>query len=385
MEDNIFLQHALKQSFNNPIINAVSGLSMDNNLQHSTGYLFKDIKHPNLTAFLLPYEQIKKISHFVESDIRHSINIHEICAQYRHDINENIVIPENYPEVEEIHRKFEMLTVNRQNAQKKRLSATIIPADFMTEMQNIRPQYHMIMQNVEHILQNNPLAFDATLMNEFALNYKQVMQYFRPIRPSFWLNKKRFIYYINEAAQILKSSYPLPIDFYETHTFVGDTGGFGSIAAKICRDKLQFLITILQKLSHEKQWLNLAQFLLADESKYTEELKLYKQQQNIKDIVKITALRKNAQKFFENYAFLVYLNGVRFAFENKYIGEYSATLHPPLPTVSPKDEIIKIHQIIADSRKIVSNGKISQIYIQALKKYKNSQEIIQALLLKDII
>ena len=81
------------------------------------------------------------------------------------------------------------------------------------------------------------------------------------------------------------------------------------------------------------------------------------------------------QDLFNKYVFLTYLNGVRFSFENKFLNEYPQKRHPPLPTVSPQDEIKKISKIVEESRKIsAESGKLNRIYVQALKDYEDSRQ-----------
>ncbi len=376
MDDKAFLKYALEQSFYHPLVNSAEGLSVQTE-QMDTGFVLKDISHRELTDYILPHSQIKKYLKSVEYDTRHAFGLYAEYDLYKHDVRENIIIPEDFAPVATARRQLDLLTVNRQSAQKKRVCARIIPVWFAPKLKEIHLQYRQTMQNIEIVLSQNPDAVNLSILNDFVSGYKQMMRLCHFNHLGLWLNKKYFKYYLNEAAQILKSGYPLPEDFMESHKFVAENSLCMGKAARICKAKLGTLAALLQQLKNETPLLTLVQTLLADSQKFTVDLNTYRNNKKIADISKIGTLRHNAQYLFESYALLCYLNGVRFAFENKYLNECPEPRQPALPTVAPAEEIKKVERIVFESHKIdASNSKICRIYTSAVQNYAQIQQII---------
>ena len=375
MEDKAFLRYALEQSFTRPIIDSAEGLSMLSTENH--GYIFHDIRNRNVLDYVLTETQIRKYFKQIDSDTRRVLGLYAEYDLYKHDVRENIVIPEDYAEVALARKQYHLLSVNRQSAQKKRICARIIPAAFTDKMRELHPQYRLTMQNIEMFLNTHQEAVNLSLINDFAVTYRQIMRRFKPTYPLFWLNKKRMNYYLNEAAQILKANCPLPEDFDETHRFIGENSRLFKKSALMCQANCRQLVAMVQKMAQEPTLLNMVQTLLADRKKYAETFNTYRKERQIPDVSKISTLRHSAQKLFECYAFLNYLNGVKFAFENKYLDECPVSRQPALPTVSPQEELKKVVQIVIESKKLSTNGsKIAQIYTQAFKDYTDALQII---------
>ena len=140
-----------------------------------------------------------------------------------------------------------------------------------------------------------------------------------------------------------------------------------------CKNNLKQLLFLLQKMSHEPQLLSLAQSLLANPKTYAEMLAKYRSEHKTDNTSAVSAVLHNMQNAFDKHAFLLYLHGVRFAFENKYLKETPIKNNPPLPTVSPQNEIHKITRIVEESHKTAPvSGKVTQLYTQALKDYKEA-------------
>lgn len=380
MDDKAFLRYALEQSFYRPIVNSAEGLNVQTAYCSELGCIFRDLRHTNLTEYVLPLTQIKKCIKCTDFDARHSFGLLAEYDLYKHDVRENIIIPEDFPPVAQARLQFDLLTVNRQSAQKKRICARIIPASFNDKLREIRVQYRQTMQNAELFLCKNPDAVNLSVINDFAAGYKQMMRLCRPNHPAFWLNKKRFNYYLNEAAQILKSGYPLPEDFIETRKFIAEQSSVMRKATRICKEKFDTLLSLLQQIKNEPQLLTLAQTLLADAQKYSTDLTAYRDTKKITNTAQISAVRHSAQKLFENYALLNYLDGARFAFENKYLNECPEPRQPALPTVSPAEELKKTGRIVEESKKLDSTqSKIHPIYVSAIQNYIQTQTALQKL------
>lgn len=375
MDDKAFLQYALKQSFTQPIVNSADGVLWDKDASSSDEYLFFDTCRTDLLPFVLPSEQLKKYNGAIAHDIRGNSNLYREYDMYKHDLNENITIPENVPEIAAARQQLDMVTVNRQSAQKKKIIATLIPVKFITKLKAIRQDYKGSRLKIQNILDSNPDAVNLSILDDFCRLYLQTTAMFKWYHPFWCLHKKNLNYYLNEAAQIMKSHHPLPDDFCATRTFKGEKSLLRRKSATVCTLKLRQMVILLQKIANKPKLLTLAQILLTGYPQYNHELTKYRQDKQIDNTAAISSLRHTEQLLFEKFAFISYLDGVRFAFEHKYLNESPQPRHPALPTVSPLNELKMVAQIVSESRNIVTEGKIAQIYNQALTEYDKIRQI----------
>ncbi len=380
MNDKAFLRYALEQSFLRPQNNATECISLQYNPEKSNCYTLIDKRHTEIVPYLLPYSVVKKCVKSVVHDIGRNERLFAEYERYKHDLAENIIIPDNVPEIGRARKVLDLVTVNRQSAQKKKIAATLIPAKFALKMKEIHRTYGEVWQQAESELQKNPEAVDLSLIKDFAQTYAAAMRRFGLAHPLYRLNKKRMRYYLNEAAQILKSRHPLADDFCVTHCFY-EMKLFGNKVSKTCADMLCDMVAQLQRMSHQPQLLTLVQILLADNHKFSKALQDYVVEHKVADSVRVDAIRHGVRKLFKKYALLCYLDSARFAFENKFLNECPEPRHPPLPTVSPTDELKMVSQIVEESYKIsIADGKICKIYDEALATYEHDLTTLQKVL-----
>lgn len=380
MNDKAFLRYALEQSFLRPQNNAAECVDLQYNIKNSSSYTLIDKRHAEIVPYLLPGAAVKKCVKSVMHDISRNTRLFEEYERYKHDLAENIIIPENVPEIGRARKVLDLVTVNRQSAQKKKIAATLIPATFALKMKEIHRVYGEIWLQSEAELKKNPEAVDLSLIKDFAQTYGAAMRRFGLAHPLYRLNKKRMKYYLNEAAQILKSHHPLADDFCVTHCFY-EMKLFGNKVSKTCADMLCNMVAQLQRMAHQPQLLTLAQILLADNRKFAKALQDYAAEHKVADSVRVDTMRHDVQKLFKKYALLCYLDSARFAFENKFLNECPEPRHPPLPTVSPTDELRMVSQIVEESHKIsIADGKIRKIYDDALAAYEHDLAALQKVL-----
>ena len=380
MNDKTFLRYALEQSFRRPQNNAADFVALHYEEHNPDGYTFTDKMHTQIVPCYLPCRALHKYIDSVAGDIKRNLRLFEEYNRYKHDLVENIIIPEKLPEVIRARQILDLVTVNRQSAQKKKIAATLIPASFAAKMKEIHRQYREILFKSDEELQKNQTAVDLSVISDFAEAYAATMRKFGICHPLYRRHKKPMQYYLNEAAQILKSHHPLAEDFCRTHEF-NSPKYFGKKAANDCTEALCRLVEYIKHLAHQPQLLTAVQALLADHKKYAEAIEKFKQSHNIEGAERIAAIRHDIQKLFEKYALLCYLDGARFAFENKFLNECPEPRHPPLPTVAPEEELKKVSKIVAESLQIdASAGKIGQLYQSALNEYEHEINKLQQLL-----
>lgn len=385
MQDDDFLRQALKQAFAHPLTDLISPLCMRDYAPLTACLHFCDNRCTTLLPFTLPCADIKLYSQISESAVHklHNPSLYREYETYKHDISENIVVPTDFPNSQKIIKKLMLSRLSRQAAQKKKVSATIFPAEFINNFPSLDEKYCQSINLGQEILRQNPSSYHISLINDFAALYKKTIGGFIISNPILWLNKKRFRYYLNEAAQLLKSHQDLSADFYASHSFIGENNRFTRKKVLQVKNKFSALLFLLPKMTNEPQLLSLVQILLADKKKYQKMLHEYSQNHNCDNLSQITALHHNMQDLFNKYAFLTYLDGVRFAFENKYLEECPQQRHQALPTVSPQDEVQKIIQIVEESKKTTSvSGRTKQIYLRALKNFDTSLKNLNTLLEK---
>ena len=289
------------------------------------------------------------------------------------------MIPNNFAPVLQAKETLDLVEVSRQAAQKKKVVATVFPAEMSIKYKEINNSYAADIRQAEEILLNNPEAYNLSLISDFAQIYKKTIASFNISNLILWINKKRFRFYLNEAAQLLKSNQIITVDFYNDHPFYGEKYEVARYKVMQCKNSLKQLLFLLQKMGHDYTLLTMAQAVIADNKNFAQMLAEYKIHNKCENAAAVAALRHNMQDLFNRYAFLMYLNGVRYAFENKYLNEYPQQRHPPLPTVSPQDEIKKVAKISEESRKIIAeSGKLKQICLQALKDYEESRRKLVA-------
>lgn len=380
MNDKAFLRYALEQSFLRPQNNAAECVDLQYNTKNSNSYMLVDKRHTEIVPYLLPSVSVKKCVKSAAHDISRNARLFAEYERYKHDLAENIIIPENVPEIGRARKVLDLVTVNRQSAQKKKIAATLIPAAFAPKMKEIHRVYGEIWLQSEAELQKNPEAVDLSLIKDFAQTYGTAMRRFGLAHPLYRLNKKRMRYYLNEAAQILKSHHPLADDFCATHCFY-EMKLFGNKVSATCADMLCNMVAQLQRMAHQPQLLTLAQILLADNRKFAKALQDYAAEHKVVDSARVDTIRHSVRKLFKKYALLCYLDSARFAFENKFLNECPEPRHPPLPTVSPTDELRMVSQIVEESYKInIVDGKICKIYNDALAAYEHDLTALQKVL-----
>lgn len=385
MQDTDFLLQALKQAFLHPIVHSVNGVSFIDYTGITDCLRFCDDRHGMLLPSPLPLKNIKKYAQSAARAVnrRHNPRLYAEYDAYKHDLIENVVMPNDFPQLLQAKKLLDMVEVNRQSAQKKKVVATLFPSEFLAKYKLSGEEYTAAVRQAEQVLLNNQNAYDVALISDFAAAYKKIIGVFNISDFMLWVNKKRFRYYLNEAAQLLKSKQVLSVDFYEDHPFHGENYEIARHKIMQCKNNLKQLLFLLQKMAHNPRLLSMAQDVIAHRKNFAQTLSEYRAEHKCDNFSAISALRHNMQDLFNKYAFMIYLDGVRFAFENKYLNECPIQRYPSLLTVSPQDEIKKIAKIVDESRKIdAESGKIKQIYMQALKDYTDSYQRFTASLKK---
>lgn len=380
MNDKAFLQYAMEQSFIFPQVGTAEIAVLSRSLEKNAGYTFTDNRHPHIMPYSLPVAMTRKYTKSALYDIRHNARLYTEYNLLKHDLSENIIMPAEFAELSKAKQVLDLDNVSRQAAQRKKITATIFPSAFIDQYKNIRAEYMADTQKAAEVYQKNPIAVNIALLNDFADMFQKFMKKTHLPHLALKLNKKRLLYYLNEAAQLLKTHQILSWDFCETHNFYGEDKKFFRKEVRYCRDTFEKLIKLMCQLPDEPQLFAVIQELLISPQKFHNALKIYREKHECKNADKIAELRHKEQKLFRYFAILQYLNGARAAFENKFLDECPQKRPLALPTVSPEEELKKISKIVAEGRAINAAGKLCAMYMTALKNYGDvHQEFLQAL------
>lgn len=375
MQDDKFLHQALEHSFLHPHITETDALLLTDNTANTD---FWRLSCPHCSA-LSPFYMHKSQRQAYISSLPRALNkrqnprLYQELETFKHDLTENIIIPADYPKLTAISDSLDMPRVNRCAAQKKKVAATLFPADFTKQIRELRPRFTQTIKAASKLISEHPLAHDYGLVCNFSESYKK---YNWKISSNLFLrlNRRRFRRYLNEAAQLLKSGQPVNDDFITTHTFIGEPFAFCQYRLKQIRGYLWQLLDLLKQLSHEPKLLYIAQELLVSEHRFSAQLKPYHQNNAVPQLGNIGRFMNELQNYYNAYAKLVYLNSVRQTFEQQ-LDSYPQPLPPALPTVSPQDELKKIAKIVEESRQIPANsGKLKKLCEQALNEYNSTEK-----------
>ena len=142
MEDRQFLEQALMQSFLHPVVRPHCGLYFLNNAAISDQYIIASADAHYFPPLFLPLKYFKRQQPHITRTIKQSS---DTMAQYeilKHDVRENIIIPENGNNLNQLKEQFDLPIINRESAQRKKVSATIFPTYFSAEYKKIVKNHH---------------------------------------------------------------------------------------------------------------------------------------------------------------------------------------------------------------------------------------------------
>lgn len=370
MNDKAFLRYALEQSFIFPQQDVAESVVLSRGVGKSAGYTFIDNRHPHIVPYYLPFAMTRKYAKSAVHDMKRCPRLYTEYEMFKHDLSENIIMPTDFAEMRKAEQVLDLNNVSRQAAQRKKITATIFPSAFTEQYRNIRAEYAEDMRQAATVYEKNPIAVNIALLNDFADVFQKFMKRARWPHLGLKRNRKQMLYYLNEAAQLLKTHQILAQDFCATHEFYGEDKKLFRKEARRCREIFENLIKLMRQLPDESQLFVVIQELLISPQKFHNALKAYREEHKCENAGKIADLRRKEQKLFRYFAMLQYLNGVRAAFENRFLDECPQKRPPALPTVSPEEELKKISKIVAESKAIqITSGKLAAMYMSALKNY----------------
>lgn len=374
MNDKSFIKSAVRQSFNQPLITGKE-IKISRSGAHS-GFVFQSGEGYKLPPTYFSWTDFQKIVRTAERCIMRSPKFFDEYQIFKHLLSENINVPTDNEAARKLQKELKLSALSRSAAQKKKVLSTIISGDFSYNLSHLTPVYKQTVQQLALMEKKYTAATECCQLNEFAVAYRQSLQQFHFSNLMFWFNKKRFLSYLCEAIQILRFQPKLPDDYLETRRFFGETIIPAANLISHCRNRLQYLLAILETMAQKDDLLQNTQALMADPRKYRRLIQQYRNHRAPENFKEINELRQNAKKLFRQYALLTYLDGVRSALEYK-LDETPEPRQPALPTVAPDEEIKKIRKLVIESVKTQNTGRLSKIYDDALEQFSKTLQSIR--------
>lgn len=342
MNDIGLLQNAVEQAFRRPILKNFNNIDFQYYADAAANCVFiAGSKY--LAPFILPRKQIDKFIKNATRDLHRSTTILSEYQNFRHDYKENIIIPDDIPEIAQLKTALGLTGINRQIVRKKRICAELTPPDFSKDLIKFEPDYHHLLAKVYQFQKNNRDTLEYTVLQDFIKAHRYFMRHLHSF--SLWspLNRHRLQQYTIEVLQRLIMKQDLPSEYYLSKRFFGRRRN----AQKFTNALLTLQLKIAA-LADNPELLRLAHIFIRDGKQYTRELAAYKKAHTIAFLPEIQTLNSAAQHLFNNFAALCYLDGVKTSLEETYLDNCALKQGEALPTVSPEHEIRKVRQLLSE-------------------------------------
>lgn len=382
MNNQSFLRQALEQSFQKPIMTDYNNIDFIFCHDSSGCFIMGDKSECQFAPCLISGFDVKSYINTAVYDVKHSSALNHEFELFKHYFEENIIIEENTPTMQSLRLWLDLTSVSRQAAQKKRVIATLMPPRFKETISNMEKGYREALKKIRLCEQENLDAVEIALISDFTASYRKACRSFRWGDMLFWTNKSRMRRYLAEAYEIIKEEGTLPAHFELSHTFSGNGHKYFGRYADSYRSDMLSLANKIQKMTHNNSLMELAALFIKTPKLYPAAFQTFCNQRRAPNLHDIVAIKQAAQVMFNEFTKLCYLEGVRKAFEINYLDECPSPQNPPLPSVSPNEEIGKIRNIVEESRLIdYQKTQTGRFYHQALQNYRQAREKIDKILI----
>ena len=382
MNGQTFLQKALEQSFQKPLMTDYNNIDFVFCRDSSGSFIMGDKSECHFAPCLISSSEVKDYINTSWYDIRHSSELNHEYEKFRHYFEENIIIPEDNHSIQSLRLWLDLTSVSRQAAQKKRVIAALMPPRFKETIAEMEKGYRDALKKIKICEQENLDAVEIAQITDFTDTFRKAIFSFHWQDIFFFANKKRLHQALIDALDIIAEGNSILPKFELQHPFMGANCKLSKSYANHYRSNMLTLIDKLKNFSNNQSLLDLARLYLTSPRQYKTTFKDFCNQRHAPNLDDILAIKKAAQVMFDEFTKLCYLEGVRKAFEVKFLDTCPATQNPQLPSVSPNEEIGKIRNIVESCRQIdYQKTKTGRFYRDALQKYKDAREQIDKILI----
>lgn len=363
MNDIQFLQYALEQSFYHPSFKNFNQIDFQFSFDAAGNGIFVPSNN-NLSLYVLPASKIKKMVKAARADAKQK-DVIQAYLTFKHDFAENVVIPNDIAEINQLCSLLSIPLTDRQTAQKQRLTGMLMPQDYASQVEAGGKQYRQCLAKLRKYQKERTMAWSIALVKEFSVYYKRVMRNYMGWSLWGWKNKRLLKKYLMEAIDLVLAGERLPSDFAEQKSFMGRKTRDAYFRA------LQQFVLKMTAMSDNEALLILLKNFLSDYKTYAKEFKVFRQMQSTENVADVLAFKQAAQKVFNGFAEMCYLDAVKTAFVETYIEKIPVERHPELPTVAPEREFRKVQKILKANEKIdCRKTKTGQLFAQEMTNYQ---------------
>lgn len=382
MNGQTFLQKALEQSFQKPMMTDYNNIDFVFCRDSSGNFIMGDKSECHFAPCLISASQIKEYINNSWHDVRHSSALNREYETFRHYFEENIIIPEKSPTIQSMRLWLDLTSVSRQAAQKKRVIAALMPPQFKETLSDMEKGYRSALKKVRICEEENLDAVEIAQINDFTGTYSKTLKSLHWQDICFFKNKFRLRRAVLNALEIIQQNENVMPEFELLHPFLGAKKKWSKAYANRYRSDMLLLIDKLKNLSHNRSLLELAQIYLRNRRQYKQAFRDFCNQRRAPNLDDIVAIKKAAQTMFNEFTKLCYLEGVRKAFEVKFLDTCPAPQNPQLPSVAPDEEIGKIRNIVESCRQIdCKKTKTGRFYFDTIQNYTQARAKIDKILI----
>ena len=369
MNDKKFLALSLQQSFEHPQLNG-KYLNMFKQYSDANGFLY--ITNPKF-KFLPPWtinsDFSKKCRHALKHDALHSAELMQALQTLKHYLSENVVMPEDFPDIDRLAHSLGLKSLDRSTAQKKLTVSHLKPMGFEQKLQNCSRQFQHLSEHLTNISQQDSTSFTIALLKDFSTEYNQALCRTGKINLFIRLNRHQIKQCLSENwTKIKNHKTPNIADLLNTR-FRGQS----IILAKKYFHHLHFLLLSLTDkmsfLSNYPETYLLIDTLIESPEKFRRDFQEFCRQCLAPNSDDIYSLLQSASALQNDYLFLCYLADILDTFETKFLDKIPVERQPELPTVDPQKELKEIKKIIATGQHISTQTKTARFISSFIRNF----------------
>lgn len=378
MKNRLFIKNALLKSFTNPVSHERD--CCFSSFSDSAGNLYFTLKsESDLAPYFVHPKLLKRLKKLCKNTVKSEILLSEF-NQYCHDFCENIIIPEENAETKKLKNDFFLNTVNRQTAQKRVMLTRIIPAECFTKLTELADTYQKIRKRINKSLQESPETHDIIYVEEFRRTYLTAIRCLQGPDLLLWKNKKLFKKYTSELLSQIFQNKDINYSNLLTFPFYGDKIKILKPYISRYRAHLLRIACCIQNLREKPELIGMAQALLTDPKRFNRSFQDFRNCRADVNTDDLISLRNTFVQFHQHFMLLCYLSSAAQTLESQNFNINDLKQQPALPTVSPKDELKKVYDLLKKScEQPSSQSCLAKFYSSARQNFNSSANHFETL------
>lgn len=339
-----------------------------------SGFIFTDRGLCNFSPYFIDKAQMEELLSKLKSDIKRNKVLKAESEDFDHYYTENIIVEEKTKKDLALRLKFGLHSLSRQAAQVKCLIACLIPFDVLQKIPQFAKQFSQIQLQILQCLRENEDAVKTLMINDFSEYYNKICNRFNFADLFCPHNKKVLNKRLNEIVELLIKKQSLPADFADGNIFSKPplTGKYGEDYRNRYIDALLYLSEKIVLMRDNRDLLELVRLCVKKDKNFSKELQYFRNSHYSPNLDEVVKIRVSAQKVYEKFAEICYLDAVSKSFEIFYIVDNPNERNLPLPTVAPDKEIKKIEKIAERSKTIPARGKLAKDYYSSATEFEKA-------------